>query len=41
MTVAFMDPKAVLQLVDNPDVPGIATQVRERLARVKDAIDAG
>jgi hypothetical protein len=31
----------VLQLTDNPDVPGIAEQVRERLFRVKDAIDAG
>ena len=41
VTVAFMDPQSVLQLVDNPDVPGIAAQVRERLFRVKDALDAG
>jgi len=33
--VAFMDPKAVLQLVDNPQVQPLATEVRERLDRVK------
>ena len=35
ITVAFMDPKAVLQLVDNPNVQPIAKEVRERLDRVK------
>lgn len=34
-TVAFMDPEAVLQLVDNPQVQPLATEVRERLDRVK------
>ena len=34
-TVAFMDPKAVLQLVDNPQVQPLAVEVRERLERVK------
>ena len=34
-TVAFMDPKAVLQLVDNPQVQPLAAEVRERLERVK------
>jgi uncharacterized protein (DUF302 family) len=38
--VGFMDPKAVLQLVDNPDVPELATEVRERLDRVKAALAA-
>lgn len=36
--VAFMDPKAVLNLVDNPDVPALATEVRERLDRVKESL---
>jgi uncharacterized protein (DUF302 family) len=36
--VAFMDPAAVLQLVDNPEVPALAQQVRERLDRVKSAL---
>jgi uncharacterized protein (DUF302 family) len=36
--VAFMDPQAVLQLVDNPDVPAIAAEVRARLSRVRDAL---
>jgi uncharacterized protein (DUF302 family) len=34
-TVAFMDPKAVLQLVDNPQVQPLAAEVRERIDRVK------
>ena len=38
VTVAFMDPQSVLQLVDNPTVPDIAEQVRGRLLRVRDAI---
>jgi uncharacterized protein (DUF302 family) len=33
--VAFMDPEAVLQLVDNPEVQPLAAKVRERLDRVK------
>jgi uncharacterized protein (DUF302 family) len=40
VTVAFMDPQSVLQLVDNPGVPAIAAQVRERLTRVRDALEA-
>lgn len=38
VTVAFMDPQAVLQLVENPDIPGVAAEVREHLQRVRDAI---
>jgi uncharacterized protein (DUF302 family) len=38
ISVDFMDPEAVLQLVDNPRVPEIAGEVRERLLRVRDAL---
>jgi uncharacterized protein (DUF302 family) len=41
VTVAFMDPQAVLQLVDNPGVGEIAAQVRARLEQVRDALAAG
>ena len=36
--VDFMDPQAVLQLVENPQVPEIAREVQERLMRVRDAL---
>jgi uncharacterized protein (DUF302 family) len=39
VVVAFMDPAAVLDLVDNPAVSEIAAQVRERLMRVRDALE--
>ena len=32
--VEIMDPRAVLQLVDRPEIAAIAAQVRERLERV-------
>ena len=35
VTVGFMDPEAVLSLVDNPEVGGLAKEVRERLDRVR------
>jgi uncharacterized protein (DUF302 family) len=38
VTVAFMDPEAVLQLVEQPAVSALASQVRERLNRVRDAV---
>jgi uncharacterized protein (DUF302 family) len=38
ITIAFMDPKAVLELVDNPRVAEIASEIRERLDRVRDAL---
>jgi len=36
-----MDPTAVFNLVDNPDIPPVAAEVRERLGRVRDALIAG
>ncbi|MBS0336189.1 MAG: DUF302 domain-containing protein [Proteobacteria bacterium] len=36
--VEFMDPNAVLQLVDRPGVDEIAAEVRARLVRVMDAL---
>jgi uncharacterized protein (DUF302 family) len=36
--VDFMDPQAVLQLVENPQVSEIAREVQERLMRVRDAL---
>ena len=36
--VSFMDPKAVLSLVDRPEVEGLAAEVRARLQRVRDAL---
>jgi uncharacterized protein (DUF302 family) len=38
ITVAFMDPSAVLALVDNPEVPALAADVRSRLEKVRDAV---
>ncbi len=37
VVVAFMDPAAVLNLVDNPVIAGIAAEVLGRLMRVSDA----
>lgn len=38
--VVFMDPEAVLNLVDKPGVDKLAGEVRERLERVRDALAA-
>ncbi|MGA8261287.1 MAG: DUF302 domain-containing protein [Arenicellales bacterium] len=38
VTVAFMDPEAVLSLVDKPGVDALAAQVRGRLERVRDSL---
>ncbi|HLT91061.1 MAG TPA: DUF302 domain-containing protein [Woeseiaceae bacterium] len=35
VTVGFMDPEAVLKLVDNPAIGELAKEVRERLERVQ------
>jgi uncharacterized protein (DUF302 family) len=36
ITVSFMDPNAVLELVERPEVSAIATAVRHLLERVRD-----
>lgn len=38
LVVGFMDPVAVLQLTDDPEVARVAHEVRERLQRVKAAL---
>ena len=38
ITVAFMDPKAVLGLVEGDDVAPLALEVRGRLERVRDLL---
>ncbi len=38
ITVAFMDPVAVLQLVERPEVAELANDVKQRLLRVEKAI---
>ena len=37
-TVAFMDPAAVLGLVDRPDITELGMAVRDKLYRVRDAL---
>ncbi|WP_372523323.1 DUF302 domain-containing protein [Sulfuricaulis sp.] len=38
INVGFMDPIAVLRLTDNPQIAGIAKDVRGRLERVRDKL---
>jgi uncharacterized protein (DUF302 family) len=38
ITVAFMDPQAVLTLVDNPAIGTVAEEVRARLMKVRDTL---
>lgn len=38
MVVSFMDPEAVLTLVDRDDVAELAAEVRSRLERVRDSL---
>lgn len=40
VTVAFMDPEAVLRLVDKPEVHALGKQVRALLQRVCDSLKA-
>lgn len=40
-TVAFMDPLAVLQLVESPEITHLAEDVRARLIRVKERLERG
>lgn len=39
--VSFMDPAAVLGLVDRPEVHELGAQVRAKLMRVRDAVASG
>ncbi|KOR31563.1 hypothetical protein TI04_00095 [Achromatium sp. WMS2] len=39
--VSFMDPEAVLKLVDNPQIPPIATQVKARLQAAMHSLPTG
>lgn len=41
ITVGFMDPVAVLQMTDDPEVAKVAHEVRARLQRVRAALAAG
>lgn len=41
LTVGFMDPVAVMQMTSNPEVAAVASEVRERLMRVREALGAG
>jgi uncharacterized protein (DUF302 family) len=38
ITVGFMDPAAVLKLVERPGIDALAVEVRGRLERVRDAL---
>jgi uncharacterized protein (DUF302 family) len=38
ITVAFMDPEAVLQLVDRAEIDELATEVKGRLWRVRESL---
>ena len=38
VTVAFMDPEAVLDLVDKPEMKEIAMEIKARLVRVRDSL---
>lgn len=40
LTVSFMDPEAVLDLVDKPGMREIALEVKARLMRVRDSLAA-
>lgn len=40
VTVGFIDPIAMLQLTDNPEVAAVAAEARARLQRVRDTIAA-
>ena len=39
-TVGFMDPVAVMQMTDDPEVAAVAAEVRARLERVRSALSA-
>ena len=41
ITVSFMDPAAVLTLVDRPEIAELAGQVKAKLERVRDSLGHG
>ena len=41
VTVAFMDPAAVLEIVDRKEITELGMEVRARLERVRDALESG
>lgn len=41
VSVAFMDPEAVLAVVDRPEIAQIAGEVRAKLLRVRDVLASG
>lgn len=40
LVIGFMDPVAVMQMTSNPEVAGVAQEVRQRLERVRSALTA-
>ena len=38
ITVAFLDPDVMVQLIDNPEILSVAKDARERLVRVRDGL---
>ena len=40
VSIAFMDPHAVLALTDSSEIAAVATEARERLQRVHDSLAA-
>lgn len=41
ITVLFMDPASVMEMIDNPDVKAVADEVTKKLKIVCDAVAAG
>jgi len=41
ITVLFMDPASVMEMIDNPDVKAVADEVTKKLKIVCDAVTAG
>lgn len=41
ITVAFMDPESVLKLVTQPEIHAVASEVKEKLLRVKNKLECG